>query len=206
MAGKEVAKKTQKAENTAQAIRAEAFRLMDIYGYEGISIQMICRNCNISVGTFYNYFASKEDLNTELMRENDQWFEEKIQSDLQTEDPCKFLYTFFDMYGEMNERIGTDFYNRTVGRRKRDPKAEANRPMHRVLEEFIWKKQQEGLIRKEKRASDIADQSFALVRGVILDWCGLNGQYNLRPEIREVVRIILNYYLTDAAKATATDM
>lgn len=206
MAEKEIAPKTIKAENTAKAIRTEAFRLMDTYGYEGISIQMICRNCNISVGTFYNYFSSKEELSRELTRENDQWFEEKIQTELQTEDPCKFLYTFFDMYGEMNERIGTDFYNRTVGRRKRDPKVEANRPMHRVLEEFIWRKQQEGLIRKEKRASDIADQFFALVRGIILDWCGLNGQYNLRPEIHEVVRILLNYYLTDEAKFAATDL
>lgn len=204
MAEKEMVHKTQKAENTAQAIRAEAVRLMDIYGYEGTSIQMICRNCNISVGTFYNYFPSKEALNTEMSEENDAMFEEKIQTELQTEDPCKFLYTFFDIYAEMNERIGTDFYNRTVGRRKRDPKAEANRPMHRVLEEFIWRKQSEGLIRREKRASDIAGQFFVLVRGVILDWCGQNGQYSLRPEVREVVTILLNYYLTDQAKASET--
>ncbi|MCW6071193.1 TetR/AcrR family transcriptional regulator [Clostridium botulinum] len=34
--------------------------------YEELNIRDVCKNCNIAIGTFYNYFSSKDHLVREI--------------------------------------------------------------------------------------------------------------------------------------------
>ncbi|MHB9919451.1 hypothetical protein CF055_05725 [Clostridium botulinum] len=34
--------------------------------YEELNIKGVCKNCNIAIGTFYNYFSSKDHLVREI--------------------------------------------------------------------------------------------------------------------------------------------
>lgn len=51
-------------------------------GYDNVTIQEICEKAGVSVGTFYNYFESKNEIFTEIYKIADNFFYETIKGKL----------------------------------------------------------------------------------------------------------------------------
>lgn len=73
-------KRQQQAAETRQRIVSAATKLFSQFGYDSVSIEDIIKEANVSRGSFYVYFLSKEDLSVYLMFEN----LGSIQSDIKT--------------------------------------------------------------------------------------------------------------------------
>lgn len=54
-------------ENPRNLILNEAKKILYNEGYSKISIRRVAKECNISIGTIYNYFPTKKDLIVEMM-------------------------------------------------------------------------------------------------------------------------------------------
>lgn len=54
-------------ENPRDLILNKAKKILYDEGYSSISIRKVAKECNIAVGTIYNYFPSKKDLIVEMM-------------------------------------------------------------------------------------------------------------------------------------------
>ncbi len=54
-------------ENPKELILNKAKEVMHSEGYSSVSIRRIAKDCNISIGTIYNYFPSKKELIVEMM-------------------------------------------------------------------------------------------------------------------------------------------
>jgi AcrR family transcriptional regulator len=54
-------------DNPRKLILEKAERLLVTEGYSRVSIRRVAKNCNIAVGTIYNYFPSKKALIIEMM-------------------------------------------------------------------------------------------------------------------------------------------
>jgi AcrR family transcriptional regulator len=66
---KEIAKKTraQKSEEARTALFQAAAEIVGQYGYADASISRITQRANLAQGTFYNYFASRQDILDQLL-------------------------------------------------------------------------------------------------------------------------------------------
>lgn len=76
-------------ENLRETILLEGKKLLLNKNYKDLNIREIAKNCNIGIGTFYNYFSNKEELVSEIFRMD--WKKVScIINDLKTTDePCK---------------------------------------------------------------------------------------------------------------------
>lgn len=54
-------------ENPRELILNEARKILNNEGYKSISIRRIAKECDIAVGTIYNYFPTKKELIVEMM-------------------------------------------------------------------------------------------------------------------------------------------
>lgn len=59
--------RVEKSEDTHKALFNAAARVVGQYGYEGASIARITSRAKVAQGTFYNYFASRQDLLDQLL-------------------------------------------------------------------------------------------------------------------------------------------
>lgn len=65
--GEKLSRREQKKLYSRQAILDAATRLFQSRGLEDVSIADIMNEANLGIGTFYNYFGSKEDVLMELL-------------------------------------------------------------------------------------------------------------------------------------------
>ena len=59
---------TKKAERTKAKLLDSAQRLISAHGFDNVSVEDITKDSGVAKGTFYHYFASKEDMLGELLQ------------------------------------------------------------------------------------------------------------------------------------------
>lgn len=185
----------KKSEATKELIRKTTKKLVDQYGNENVTIRMICQACHLSVGSFYNYYESKEQIFIEDSMRNDELFEKQVKSELKEDDSEKYIRKYFSYYAEMNIRLGTDLYMRTYRKQKMDVRLEQVRPMYTVLEDYIREKQRQGQVRAETHPVTIVHQLFMVVRAVVIDWCIGYGRYDLNREVQDILTPMIAYFV-----------
>lgn len=78
--GEKLSRREQKKLYSRQAILDAATRLFQSRGLEDVSIADIMNEANLGIGTFYNYFGSKEDVLMELLSRIMQEIAEKARA------------------------------------------------------------------------------------------------------------------------------
>lgn len=86
-------------ENPRELILNEAKKILYNEGYGGISIRRVAKECDIAIGTIYNYFPTKKELIVEMMTDFWQEYFYNIENILNTEDDfyVKLKYVFDDL-------------------------------------------------------------------------------------------------------------
>jgi len=68
--------------------------LVDTYGIEGVSIRRITKKANISTGTFYRYYSSKDEVIYSMLIYISNKFLDEIKNDLRGDTYSEMLYDF----------------------------------------------------------------------------------------------------------------
>ena len=80
-------KRELKTEQTRQTILDVSLRLFRRYGFERTSIQDICREANVSVGSLYHLFDSKTAIINYILRRVDSFYVDENPIDYEKEEP-----------------------------------------------------------------------------------------------------------------------
>ncbi|GEC91519.1 TetR/AcrR family transcriptional regulator [Brevibacillus brevis] len=163
--------------------------LMKEKNFENITIEEICRTSGISVGTFYHYFSSKEDIHQKLFKQ----MEEALYQDLTNMEPEENVYKailkFFGYTAQytMKLELHIHYLNHF------NNKIFSNRPslIYEQLHLIISKGQKEKEITNDMNADEITDYLFIIARGIVLDWCIQNGQYSLESKMHTYMKLIM---------------
>ncbi|MBN1655396.1 MAG: TetR/AcrR family transcriptional regulator [Deltaproteobacteria bacterium] len=191
MKRKALTKRQNQAIETRNQIYDAAIELMDRKGYENITIAEIAKKANVSVGSFYHYFKSKNDILVEIFKRGDDYFAREVAAKLGTESSPKDIVTYFDYYARfcLDTGLATD---RQIYRPTVKPFIKKGRPMLVILNSIITRGQQRGEISKEMSAEEITTMLFVFARGLLFDWCLRDGKYDLRARMRQYIKRIVS--------------
>ena len=144
-------------------------------GYSKITIRSICQQANISVGTFYLYFSSKDEILLDLYNK----IEQKIVFSSVVDDFSKnsiidcicqdFISYFLCMIETLEKELLKEFYRYTLlsGNNKF---IDNNTPLYHRILNHLNHADSEGMLLANEKPSNICDKIFIFVQSYIFNW------------------------------------
>jgi AcrR family transcriptional regulator len=186
------------ADRTRTLLYSIAVSLMEKQGYANTTIEEIASKAGVSIGTFYHYFKSKEDVFFEIFRKADEYFESTVAPAMNDADrsgtpvPDQII-TYFRYYAHYNLNRGfsniTQLYNT-----KNKIFIKKGRFMQELLKKIIARGQERGQLSNEMTPEDAVEYLFIVARGVVYDWCIHEGHYDLEQRIESTMRTLLRIF------------
>jgi AcrR family transcriptional regulator len=188
-----ITKRQIQAQKTKEKIYSTSVELMEKKGLNNITVEEICKEAGVSVGSFYNCFKAKNDILNEIYKVADDYFLTVVTNGLKTGSTNDKIVEFFCYYADYNVHRGLEFVKHLYNT-SNTMFIKKGRPMQMVLRNVIEEGQKNGEITPDMPAEEIVEYLFIAARGVIYDWCLHDGQYDLveftRGYIRRLIKIL----------------
>ncbi len=168
----------------AQAIKTRnkiykiAIDLMEKKGFDNITIEDISKKAGVSVGAFYHYFDSKNDILIEVFDRFDDYFKNEVRDKLTNENISEQIILFFDYYAKYCKFNGTDT-TKQLYNTKNKLFIVKDRYMINLLSEIIREGQEKNQLIKDMSAEEICNDMLIAARGIVFDWCLHEGEYDI---------------------------
>ncbi|QUH26474.1 TetR/AcrR family transcriptional regulator [Serpentinicella alkaliphila] len=190
MVEKKLTKRQIQAINTQDKIYKTAVELIEIKGFQNITVEEICKKAGVSVGSFYNSFKSKNEILDTIFKLADDYFLNVVANNIKTGSTQEKIIKYFIYYADYNVDRGIDFVKQlyTV---KNNLFATKGRSMQTVLEKIIDEGQNKGEITKDMTPEETVRFLFIAVRGIVYDWCLHNGEYDLTEAVHSYVNRLI---------------
>lgn len=184
----------KKALETKDKIYDAAMAKFSEKGLERTSIQEICRDAKVSIGSFYNHFDSKEEIIYEIFRRADLNFEQFKDVDVEERGIRNLILDYMDYYVSFVQtndiRFTKSFYSAS-----NHYFVQEKRPMQEVLKSIL-KEQNLKLNGYYVEDTDmLVDRLFMVSRGVIFHWCLKDGDFDLNEMNRKQMEMVLEVSL-----------
>jgi len=184
----------KKALKTKDKIYDAAMAKFSEKGLERTSIQEICRDAKVSIGSFYNHFTSKEEIIYEIFRRADLNFEQFKDVDVEERGIRNLILDYMDYYVSFVQtndiRFTKSFYSAS-----NHYFVQEKRPMQEVLKSIL-KEQNLKLNAYYVEDTDmLVDRLFMVSRGVIFHWCLKDGDFDLNEMNRKQMEMVLEVSL-----------
>jgi TetR/AcrR family fatty acid metabolism transcriptional regulator len=190
---KKITRRQEKAIETRNRIYRAAIELMDRKGFEKITIADISKKAAVSVGAFYHYFKSKNDILAEIFYKADEYFSSEVLPVLKvdTKSVPNKLIEYFDYYAKFNISSGVEMTQQLF-----NPKIKffikKGRPMLTILQDLISEGQEKQEIRTDATPEELARFLLILARGIVFEWSLYEGRYDLRATMRKYVEVLVS--------------
>jgi AcrR family transcriptional regulator len=186
MPDKPLTKRQEQALETKNRIYNAAIGLMDRKGFENITIADISKEAGVSVGAFYHYFNSKDDILAEIFQRADEYFSTEVVSGLKRKSAPEQIVEYFDHYARFNVASGVELTQQLF-----NPKIkffiQEGRPMLTLLQDLVSMGQEKGEIRADASAEETVRLLFVMARGVVFEWSLYDGGYDLEATMHEYI-------------------
>lgn len=181
------------AQKTKNKLYKISIELLEKQGYEKLKIEDICKKAGVSVGSFYNYFNSKNDILVEVYKRADNYFKNEVENNIKSVNILDKIVEFFDYYGNYNDLVGIDIMKQLYNsNNKLFP--QKGRFMQTLLESLILEGQNKNEISFHMTSEEICNYLFISARGIVYDWCIHNGTYNLKDSMHNYISLLVNIF------------
>ncbi len=186
-------KRQIQAQNTREKIYRTSVELMEKKGLSNITVEEICREAGVSVGSFYNCFKTKNDILNEIYTVADDYFLNVVANGTATGSTDDKIVKFFCYYADYNVHRGLDFVKHLYNT-SNTMFIKKGRHMQTVLRNIIEEGLKKGEMPTDMQPEEIVEYLFVAARGIIYDWCLHDGQYDLveftRGYMRRLVKVL----------------
>lgn len=192
--------KKKNTQSTKKKIVSAAWKLFYEQGYNGTTIDDIVVESGTSKGSFYHYFAGKDDLLSSLAYLFDEKYEELEEA--MTDDMSsteKLLFLNRELFRMIDDSISIDLLKQLLSSQliTKNEKSllDRNRIYFRLLRSIVMSGQKSGEISDSHSANDIVKAYALYERAMLYDWCLCNGEYSLSDYSAQMLPMFLNGYL-----------
>ena len=185
------------SKNTRSRIVAAAWKLFYTDGYDRTTIDDIIEAANVSKGSFYHYFESKESLINSISYLFDETYENLLSSIDNSLSPIDQLVTMTkESFFMIENTVPVHLLNRIMSSQltsKGDSHLlDPDRPYYHIVRKIVIEGKDKGIFRDEFSVNEICIAYALFERGLMYDWCVSNGNYSLTQYSTKMMRIFLN--------------
>lgn len=185
-----VTRRALQAIETRNRIYESATTLMKRNGFDNITIEQISKSAKVSVGAFYHYFGSKNDILNEIFKRADDHFNEQVVDRLVGETAPEKILSYFIHYARFNLDLGVDHVS-ALYKTQSNFFVSSKRLMVTALRGIVAAGLEKNEIQSEMTADEITDFLFTMARGVAYSWCLHNGRFSLEDKMLQYMNCLL---------------
>lgn len=170
--------RTIQSRKTKYKIFDTSIKLFTKHGFENVTIKDITNAANVSVGSFYNHFKSKQDVLLEKYRIADELFKEFVSEGIPGSNNKEKIKSYMLYYIEFVLTEPFDFTcilytpSNTLFLRE-------NRFMQTLLNPILEDAMNKGEFVSDLSIKEINEYLFLSMRGLIFHWCLHSGSFDL---------------------------
>lgn len=184
------------ASKKREKIIAAAWKLFNEEGFSETTINDIIREADISKGTFYYYFRSKDDLLGTLSEVLDQQYktlEEKEPEDMSCFDKLMWLNYEVHAYMEKNldHRLLAYLYSAQIIKESFSSLLDRNRYYYRYIEKLMYEGQKNGELTDKMSVGEMVSFFSMGERALVTEWCMNNGSFSLGERSRDLFPVMM---------------
>lgn len=181
----------EQAEETRHRIYTSAIELMEENGFGNFTIEDISKRAGVSVGAFYHYFGSKNDILADIFYRADDYFSTHVVNSFNNRSIPEQIVGYFEHYAKFNVDCGVETTQQIF-----NPKIkffiEEGRPMLEMLEDLVRKGQEKNEIRRDTDTKELVRYLLIMARGIVFDWSLRDGSYDLEAKMREYMEKLVS--------------
>lgn len=184
------------AKDTREKIIKTAWKLFYEEGFAETTINDIIREADISKGTFYYYFNSKDDLLGTLSEVLDREYER-----LEKEEPeglsCfdKLIWLDYEVHSFMEKNIDyrllAYLYSAQIVKESFSALLNRNRYYYRYVERLMEQGQKNGELTDEMPVSEMVRYFSMGERALVTEWCMNNGTFSLGEFSKRIFPVMM---------------
>lgn len=177
---------------TKNKIIESANDLFTTNNYEDVKITDICKSAGVSVGAFYHYFTSKEDIINDAYNDFDAAVEEMMESKTFNSRLDAILFLLYFQVKSICDRghvFATCYFKNQLTNKEKNIINKDRYFYKQLLEEVTAAINNEEL--HNEGAEKLTDFLLRITRGSIYDWCLHEGSYDLVEQIVDDIKFIL---------------
>lgn len=195
----------QRAAETKNRIYQTAADLIQRNGFENVQIEDICREANISMGLFYNYFSSKADiLSSTFEYVTAEKYEEIFQKHLQGLTGLRMLRAFFVRSLELHcleynkKELQNHYANLLTHRFRGSEVTDQSRNNYVIFSTALNEAKETGELPSTLDVASTAKKLSMLLRGIIFEYL-ISDVQKETFDYEEIIRLVLDPYLLGLA-------
>lgn len=182
---------TRKSDNTTiESIRDTVDNMVGKMKFEDITIRDICAEVGIKVGTFYNYFSSKNDLLFDRYKRYmdffDRYYEETLKDMDEIEALKEILRVYFDYAKTRVYDIHKQYFHIMINEYDRWVKGKPNY-LAETIEKIVFKGQENKIITKRMSTEDISSMILIFISGITVQYLTSNKEILFNENIFDEV-------------------
>jgi AcrR family transcriptional regulator len=173
------------AKATRKHIYDTAMRLMGERGYDEVSIADIVKAAEVSTGSFYHYFKTKDHIFFEVYAQADEYFLEEVVPRLEGP-PRERIVQYFDHYARFNVERGLE-HARMIFNTHNKHFADKSRFMIQAFCAMMRDCAADGSLAVEWSPDEITEFLFTVARGLVFEWCINDGAFDLEKRMSQYI-------------------
>lgn len=191
MAKREYKRTAATRENLYQAI----IELAKEKEYDKITIRDICAKAEVSIGSFYHHFHSKEELAVQAYYRVDRLINEDFCEMSEKYTAEEYLYLVLKSYiTYVSQEIGmlVRVYYKLVMDETSVSAFDPDRLYYKTLMKVLELCGEEDVIQKQENYHELTEYCIRFIRGLIFDWSLQKGDYNLVERFEKDYKLFIN--------------
>lgn len=181
------------AANTKIELQETAIRLFKEHGYDNVSVNQICKECNVSKTTFYFHYKSKHDLIMDFYSSVHENSQNALQNALISDSVIEQLWQLYLPYLKHSVDKGAAITREVFREYLRDstaPIVPGNIYLENTMKELIKKGIDKGEIRN-LNVDSLFLSLISAINGISFHWAIQQGEFDLIKQAEEAFYIIL---------------